>query len=68
MRLRELKREVIPPLLRVRQSPYPDASERVSYQRATSELDTGCRRSWSTRRGPTHRRTRHWGSGVQITT
>ncbi len=39
VRIRELKREVIPPLLRAMQSPNPDASERESYHRATNELD-----------------------------
>jgi hypothetical protein len=39
MRLRELKREVIPPLLRVMQSPNPDPRDRENYHRATNELD-----------------------------
>jgi hypothetical protein len=67
MRLRELKREVIPPLLRVMQSPYPDASERESYQRrrTSSTPAAGDRGALGEAR---HRRTRHWGSGVQITT
>jgi hypothetical protein len=39
VRIRELKREVIPPLLRAMQSPNPDSSDRESYHRATNELD-----------------------------
>jgi hypothetical protein len=39
MRLRELKREVIPPLLRAMQSPNPDLIDRERYHRATNELD-----------------------------
>jgi hypothetical protein len=39
VRMRELNREVIPPLLRAMQSPSPDPSDRESYQRATNELD-----------------------------
>jgi hypothetical protein len=38
-RLRELKRKVIPPLLRAMQSPNPDLIDRENYQRATNELD-----------------------------
>jgi hypothetical protein len=39
IRLRELKREVIPPLLRAMQSPNPDPIDRENYHRATNELD-----------------------------
>jgi hypothetical protein len=39
VRIRELKREVIPPLLRTMQSPCPDLSDRERYHRATNELD-----------------------------
>jgi hypothetical protein len=39
LRVRELKREVIPPLLRAMQAPNPDPGDRESYHRATNELD-----------------------------
>jgi hypothetical protein len=39
VRIRELKREVIPPLLRAMQSPNPDPIDRESYHRVTNELD-----------------------------
>lgn len=39
VRIRELNREVIPPLLRAMQSPRPDPSARERYHRATNELD-----------------------------
>jgi hypothetical protein len=39
VRIRELKREVIPPLLRAMQSPSPHPSDREDYHRATNELD-----------------------------
>lgn len=39
VRMRQLKREVIPPLLRAMQSPSPDPSDRETYHRAANELD-----------------------------
>jgi hypothetical protein len=39
VRIRELKREVIPPLLRAMRSPDPDPIDRESFHRATNELD-----------------------------
>lgn len=39
VRIRELNREVIPPLLGAMQSPSPDPSDRERYHRATNELD-----------------------------
>jgi hypothetical protein len=39
VRIRELNREVIPPLLRAMQSPSPDPRDRENYHRATNELD-----------------------------
>jgi hypothetical protein len=39
VRIRKLKREVIPPLLRAMQSPNPDPRDREAYHRANNELD-----------------------------
>jgi hypothetical protein len=39
VRIRELNREVIPPLLRAMQSPSPDPRDRENYHRAANELD-----------------------------
>jgi hypothetical protein len=39
VRIRQLKREVIPPLLRAMQSRNPHPRDREAYHRATNELD-----------------------------